>query len=61
MIKRILKNVLRIVLIILKTVSRKPCINIENKSKSSQFICTVIVVKRTTKFLSVVTPSYIYQ
>ena len=39
---------------------RKPFINIVEKSKSSQLRCTAIVVAITMKFLSVVTPPYIY-
>ena len=61
MMKITLKTVLNFFLRTRKTVSRKPCINRDNKSKISQFICTVIVVTRTMKFLGVVTPQYIYQ
>ena len=41
--------------------SRKPCINREDNSKSSQFSYTVIVIVRTMKLLEVVTLPYIYQ
>ena len=40
--------------------SRKPCINREDKRNIPQFSYTVIVVTRTMKFLAVVTPKSIY-
>ena len=55
--KTVLKNVLRTC----KTVSIKLCIHREDKSKSVQFSYTDIVVARTMKFLSVVTPPSISQ
>ena len=61
MLKIILKTVLIIVLMTFKTVSIKQCINIEDKSKISQFSYTVIVVSLTIKFLAVVTLPYIYK
>ena len=51
--KRTLKTVLRIFLITYRTVSITPFINREIKSRSTQFIYTVIVVIITIKF-----PSY---
>ena len=54
------KTFLRFFLITCKTVSRKLRINREAKSKTSQFSYSVTVVKRTMKFLAVVTPPYIY-
>ena len=56
MIKRTLITVPIIVLIKCKTVSRKPCINREDKSERSQFIFTDILVTRTTYFVVVVAP-----
>ena len=44
-----------------KTVSIKPCINREDKSKSLTFSYIVTVVVRKIMFLSVLTPPYIYQ
>ena len=61
MIKRKLEKILRIFLRTCKTVLRKPCINREDKSECSQFNYTVIVLTRTMKFLSVVTPPSVYQ
>ena len=46
-IKESFKTVLRIFLRTCETVSRKPCINRESKSRSSQFSYAVIVVTRT--------------
>ena len=40
--------------------SRKPCINREDKRNIPQFSYTVIFVTRTMKFLAVVTPQSIY-
>ena len=60
MMKITLKNVLKFCMIKCETVSRKPCINIEDKSKSSQFSYKSIVVTIKIQFLSVVTPPYIY-
>ena len=48
---RTVKTVLRIFLITCNTVSRKPFINIEANSKSSQISYSVTVVERTMKFL----------
>ena len=45
----------------MKTVSIKPCINRENRSRISKFSYTVIVLTRTTKFLEVVIPPDNYQ
>ena len=50
----------RIVPIKCKKLSRKLCINREDKGKISQFSYKSIVITRTTKFLEVLTPSYIY-
>ena len=44
-----------------KTVSIKPCINREDKSKISQFSYTVIVVTISMNLLVVVTPQSVYQ
>ena len=59
-IKRALKTILRIVLVTCKTVSRKPCINIEYKRNISKFSYTYIVVIIKMKFLAIVTPPSIY-
>ena len=53
--KRTLKTFLIIFLRTCKTVSRKICINREDKSKSSQFSYIDIVVTIKMKFLAVVT------
>ena len=45
----------------MKTVSRNPSINREEKSKISKFSYTVFVVARTMKFPDVVIPPSIYQ
>ena len=60
LMKITLKNVLRIVLRTCKTVSRKPCINIEDKNESPQFSYTYIVEIITWKLLAVVTLPSIY-
>ena len=60
LMKITMKTVLRIFIRTCKTVSRKSCINIESKSKSSKFIYTDIVFEITMKFLAGVTPPYIY-
>ena len=54
-----LKYVRSIFMRICKSLSRKPCINRAYTSKSSYFSYTYIVVTRTIKFLSVITPPYI--
>ena len=59
--KRTLKTFLIIVMRTCKTLSRKPCINREDKSKRSQLSYTYIVVTITMKFLEFVIPAYIYQ
>ena len=56
-----LKTVLIIVLGTCKTVSRKPCINREDKSMSSKFSYASIVLTRKMKLLEFVMPPYIYQ
>ena len=55
-----LKIVLLFVLRTCKTVSRNTCMNIEDMSNISQLSYISVVVTRTMKFLSVVTPTYIY-
>ena len=55
-----LKNVLIIFGSACITVSRKPCLSIEVKRKSSKFSYSVAFVERTLKFLSVLTPPFIY-
>ena len=58
--KRKLITVLIIFLRTCKTVSIKPCINREDKRKSSKFSYKVIVVTQTMKFLAVVKTHSIY-
>ena len=60
MTKRTLNFFLRIFLRTCKTVSRKPCMNREDKSKITHFSYTFILIKVTTKLPEVVIPPYIY-
>ena len=61
MMKKTMKTDLKTFQRTCKTVSRKICINRLDKIKISNFSCTCLVIKRTMKFLSVVTQTYIYQ
>ena len=56
----IMNTTLKTVLRTCEKVSIKPCMNREDNIKISQSIYSIIVVARAMKFLSAVTPTYIY-